>query len=222
MRHMPAPFHDRPVAGPVASPPRVAGLVLAAGAGTRFGMPKALATAPDGRGWLEIAARRLGDAGCAPVLLVLAPDSIAELARTDPGPARHGIARARRGLGDRGTVVVAERWREGQSASLRAGLEAAAGTDVEAVLVTLVDLPGASGEAERRLLGVFDGAASLARAVDGGRPAHPVLIGRDHWAALAASLSGDRGARDYLRAHGAVDVDITGLGGADDVDSPEG
>ena len=53
-----------------------------------------------------------------------------------------------------------------------------------------------------------------------GRPAHPVLIGRDHWAALAATLVGDAGARGYLRANGAVEVDITGLGGADDIDVP--
>ena len=118
-------------------------------------------------------------------------------------------------------AVVAEDWAEGMGASLRAGLDAvASATLADAVLVTLVDLPSASPEAERRVLAAVDGTASLARAVDDGRPAHPVLIGRDHWAALAATLVGDAGARGYLRANGAVEVDITGLGGADDIDVP--
>jgi nicotine blue oxidoreductase len=35
----------------------------------------------------------------------------------------------------------------------------------------------------------------------GDRRGHPVLLGRDHWDGVAASATGDRGARDYLRAH---------------------
>ena len=194
MRDMPAPIPERPGA--------VAGLVLAAGAGRRFGMPKALASTPDDRAWLAIAAERLRSAGCDPVIVVLGAD--ADRAEDAvPGWAR---------------MIVADDWAAGQSASLRAGLEAVALTDAAAVLITLVDLPDASVEAERRVLGAFDGTASLARAVDDGRPAHPVLIGRDHWGPLADSLRGDRGARDYLRTTGARPIDVTGLGGADDVD----
>jgi nicotine blue oxidoreductase len=33
------------------------------------------------------------------------------------------------------------------------------------------------------------------------RRGHPVLLGRDHWSGVAAAATGDRGARDYLRAH---------------------
>ncbi|WP_316296356.1 NTP transferase domain-containing protein, partial [Clavibacter michiganensis] len=50
---------------------RIAGVVLAAGAGTRYGGPKALATHPDGTPWLATAIRALADAGCSPVLVVL-------------------------------------------------------------------------------------------------------------------------------------------------------
>ena len=175
----------------------VAGVVLAAGAGTRFGMPKALARTPDGRPWVEIAAERLRAAGCSPVIVVLGAglrDGVAEPAGVRAHEAQDGaLPESRRGeFGDPresvpawAEVAVAEDWADGQSASLLAGLAAVAETEVDAVLITLVDLPGASPEAERRVLGALAGTASLARAVDSGRPAHPVLIGRDHWRRLA-------------------------------------
>jgi nicotine blue oxidoreductase len=57
----------------------------------------------------------------------------------------------------------------------------------------------------------------------GGRRGHPVLLGRDHWAGVAASAAGDHGARDYLRAHaGTVQVVAVGDVADDvDVDTPE-
>lgn len=120
---------------------------------------------------------------------------------------------------DGAQVVVAEDWAEGMSASLRRGLAAATETDATAVLVTLVDLPHLLPEALHRVTAAASGPAALARAVDGGHPGHPVLIGRDHWPALAASLAGDTGARAYLTAAGAVLVDCTGLGSGRDVDA---
>ena len=59
---------------------------------------------------------------------------------------------------------------------------------------------------------------ALARAVYGGEPGHPVLVGRAHWRPLADAVRGDTGAGPYLRAHAAVAVDCTDLGGGDDVD----
>jgi CTP:molybdopterin cytidylyltransferase MocA len=53
------------------SPSGVCGLVLAAGAGTRFGGPKALAREPDGTPWIALAVRMLRAAGCDPVLIAL-------------------------------------------------------------------------------------------------------------------------------------------------------
>jgi nicotine blue oxidoreductase len=35
----------------------------------------------------------------------------------------------------------------------------------------------------------------------GDRRGHPVLLGREHWAGVIESATGDRGARDYLRGH---------------------
>ena len=62
--------------------------------------------------------------------------------------------------------------------------------------------------------------APLARAVFDGRPGHPVLIARHHWTPAAATLSGDRGARAYLDAHGVVDVECGDLYDGHDVDTP--
>jgi nicotine blue oxidoreductase len=63
--------------------------------------------------------------------------------------------------------------------------------------------------------------ASLAAAAYGGERGHPVLFGRDHWAGIAASASGDRGARAYLREHaGAVElVECGDIAEAFDIDT---
>jgi CTP:molybdopterin cytidylyltransferase MocA len=209
-------------------PGRAVGIVLAGGAGTRFGMPKALARADDGTPWLELACRALLDGGCDDVLVVLGAraDEAQELV---PGSV---------------TAVVAADWASGIAASLRAGLAAAgsatvaesvtaagattsgrpagSATGADVAVVTLVDLPGLRADAVRRVLGVSgepDAARhTLARAVYGGEPGHPVLVGRAHWQPLADAVRGDTGAGPYLRAHAAVAVDCTDLGGGDDVD----
>jgi CTP:molybdopterin cytidylyltransferase MocA len=174
----------------------ISGIVLAAGAGTRAGGPKALLRMPDGRPWLEVAASMLFDAGCDRVVVVLG--SMARLARPLVPPAAE--------------VVIADDWALGMSESLRTGLAAASG---DAALITLVDLPDLPVAVALRIAAGAN-AASLRQAVFGGRPGHPVLIGRDHWMPAAATLSGDRGARDYLTAHGAEQVECGDLwNGAD-------
>ena len=100
----------------------VTGIVLAAGAGTRAGGPKALLRMPDGTPWLELACAFLAASGCDRVVAVLGAQ--ANIARPLVPPSTE--------------VLVAADWEQGMSASLRAGLAAATG---EAALVTLVDLP---------------------------------------------------------------------------------
>jgi CTP:molybdopterin cytidylyltransferase MocA len=182
------------------------GMVLAAGAGSRFGMPKALARTDAGTPWLELACRALADGGCGEVIVVLG-------ARADE---------ARRLVPAYVRPVVAPEWRSGIAASLRTVLAAAGETGADAAVVSLVDLPGLRPDAVRRVLGSVprpDGARqALVRATYGGRPGHPVLVGRAHWPALAAAVHGDTGAGPYLREHGALTVDCTDLGGGDDVD----
>ncbi|TCI98697.1 nucleotidyltransferase family protein [Aeromicrobium sp. IC_218] len=177
----------------------VVGLVLAAGAGRRFGGPKALARDASGRPWLQLAHDALAEGGCPHVTVVLGA----------------GAEEARSLVPDGARVVVAPDWQRGQSASLAVGLRAL--PPAAAVAVTLVDLPGQRAEAVAR---VVRGAstASLRRAVFAGRPGHPVLLGRDHWSALLDVLAGDEGARPYLRVHDVTAVDCTDLGGGQDVD----
>ena len=113
-----------------ASPARLCGLVLAAGAGTRFGGPKALAREPDGSPWIALAVRMLTDAGCDHVLVALGASADEAEALVPAGAA----------------VVRVDGWREGLSATLRAGLDAASALSADAVLVTPVDTPSAPSE----------------------------------------------------------------------------
>lgn len=189
----------------------VAGLLLAAGAGRRFGGPKALVT-HGGVLWVDRAAAVLRDAGCAPVVVVLGASA--------------SSVRARAAL-DGCVVVDNPDWATGMGSSLRAGLAALTGGEVgavvdavvDAVVVLPVDTPGVTVAAVERL-GALASPTALARASYGGAPGHPVLLGSAHWAAVAASAVGDAGARDYLRAHGALDVPCGDVADGDDVDHP--
>ncbi|KAA0921702.1 nucleotidyltransferase family protein [Streptomyces apricus] len=165
---------------------RVAALLLAAGGGRRLGgRPKAL-LGHRGRPLVEYAAGVLREGGCARVHVVLG--------------ARADTVRERAMLP--GCVLVDNpRWEEGMGSSLRAGLESLRGTGARAALVALVDQPGIGAEAVARLLAAYDSPATLASAAYGGRRGHPVLLGADHWAGVAATATGDQGARAYLKAH---------------------
>ncbi len=176
------------------------GLLLAAGEGRRFGGPKALARDDDGTSWLLRAVQALRP--CEEIVVVLGAH-----ARRASALLPMSVSRIR-----------ADDWAEGMSASLRAGLEALARTDHDSVLVSLVDLPDVDAAVVDRLAGTATGAGDLARAAYDGVPGHPVLLGRDHWAGVVASATGDRGARDYLAAHEVDLVECGDLGTGADVD----
>ncbi|MEV6814374.1 nucleotidyltransferase family protein [Micromonospora sp. NPDC051296] len=160
---------------------RVAGLVLAAGAGRRYGGPKAPV-------FLGQALRTLRDGNCDPIIAVLGA----------------GARQARAAVDLAGVQVVDNPgWAEGMASSLRRGITAAARIpEVSAVCVHLVDMPGVSATAVARLLAQAH-AGCLIRAHYDGEPGHPVVLGRDHWAEIVATVRGDQGARAYLRRHAA-------------------
>jgi CTP:molybdopterin cytidylyltransferase MocA len=103
------------------------------------------------------------------------------------------------------------------ASSLRAGLAALAGTGAVAAVILLVDMPGVTPAAVRRIA-AHAAPGALVIGGYGDRRGHPVLLGRDHWAGAAAAATGDRGARDYLRAN-ADSVRVVPVGDvADDTD----
>jgi CTP:molybdopterin cytidylyltransferase MocA len=177
------------------------GLLLAAGAGRRMGRPKALVDS-----WLRHGVAALTDGGCAEVTVVLGAAAEEAVVLLD---------------GLRVDVIVAEEWSTGMGASLRAGLEGLSSLSPvpEAALVSLVDLPDVGPGVVRRLLATPADTTTLRRAAYAGGPGHPVLIGRDHWVGVAASATGDRGARGYLAGHEVELVDCTDLATGRDVDT---
>ncbi|MDJ0395871.1 nucleotidyltransferase family protein [Rhodococcus sp. G-MC3] len=158
----------------------VIGVLLAAGAGSRYGSPKVLA---HGGEWLAVAVRALLDGGCTEVLVVLgAADAVM------PAGAR---------------ALHAGEWATGMSASLNVGL-AAAGDSAFAV-VHVVDTPDVGADVVRAVLSAArDSASGIARAVFAGSPGHPVVFAREHWKEVMATSTGDKGARDFLRARSDV------------------
>jgi nicotine blue oxidoreductase len=175
----------------------VAGLVLAAGAGTRFGQPKAPVVL-DGERMVDHAVRVLSEGGCAPVVVVLG---------------------AWVGEVDGADIIVNDDWPEGMGSSLRAGLAALSEqTTAEAVIVTLVDLPGLTAEAVRRVAGTD---ADLVVACYSGERGHPVKLARRHWAEVIAVARGDEGARRLLRDRDdVVLVEVGDVAEGYDVDVP--
>ena len=181
----------------------VAGVVLAAGAGSRFGMPKALVEY-DGSLLVERAARVLAAGSCDPVLVVI-------------GAAADEV-RARAALDDARTVLNPD-WRTGMGSSVRTGLDALGPTSTTGALMLPVDMPGVSAEAVQRVA-AHASPTALAAASYGGRRSHPVLLGRAHWAGAAASATGDVGARDYLRTRTVTMVDCGDVSNGLDIDRP--
>jgi molybdenum cofactor cytidylyltransferase/nicotine blue oxidoreductase len=126
---------------------------------------------------------------------------------------------------DGATVLANEDWETGMASSLRTGLEGLRGWPgrVDAALLLLVDMPGMTPAALERVAAHASPAALAVATYDGVR-SHPVLIGREHWAGVIETATGDEGARRYLAAHSAtgevVEVDCTGLADPADLDVP--
>ncbi|MEY9858454.1 CTP:molybdopterin cytidylyltransferase MocA [Catenulispora sp. GAS73] len=178
---------------------RITGIVLAAGAATRFGGGKAVARF-QGERLVDRAVATLTAGGCDRVLVVVGA--------LDVGAVHHAI------------LVLNSDWQTGMGSSLRAGLSAA--RDAEAVVVTLVDQPLIGAEAVKRLVEAWRDGAPIAVATYEGRRAHPVLFGREAVADLLPTLTGDAGARDFLASRSdVVAVDCTDTGRPDDVDTVE-
>jgi CTP:molybdopterin cytidylyltransferase MocA len=179
----------------------IGGLVLAAGAGTRFGGYKQLALL-DGRPLLEHSVQAMTASPVGRVLVVLGSDAEDVAAGIDL---------------DGAEVLVCRRWQEGQSASLACGLAELA--DCEAVVVTLGDQPRISPDAIRRVIAARGEGVAAVRATYGGEPGHPVLLENDLFERLR-NVTGDHGARNLILSVPTREVPCDDLCGGEDVDTP--
>ena len=178
---------------------RLAGLVLAAGEGRRFGGPKALVEL-EGERLVDRAVRVLREGGCDPVYVVAGAVQLAV-----PGAVE---------------VANAE-WRTGMASSLRAGL-AGLPEDVDAVVISLVDQPGIGAEAVARVAAGLHSGSQLVVATYAGSRRNPVGIARSLWEAVLVEAAGDSGARSFIAAHPdlVTPVECGDIADPVDVDTP--
>jgi len=185
----------------------VAGVLLAAGQGSRFGRPKALVEL-DGQTLAERGVTLLRAGGTDPVLIVT------------------GAAQVELRPKHQARTVYNREWRTGMGSSLRAALRALteleAGPEIGAVVVALADQPLVGAEAVGRLIAAYRAGAGVAVAAYGGKPRNPVLLAREHWPEVIATATGDQGARAFLRARPELVtlVECGDTGRPDDIDTP--
>jgi molybdenum cofactor cytidylyltransferase len=178
-------------------------VVLAAGAGRRFGATKQLAEL-DGKPLLQHAVdAQLAVPALEKIVVVLGHDAPRILSAVDFGNA---------------DPVVIDDWSEGQAASLRAGLGAVPAA--EAALITLGDQPYITPQVVAMVLDHRRRFTAAVRATYGGAPGHPVLLERDLFADVM-QLEGDVGARDLLASVAVREVEAGNLCSPFDVDTKE-
>lgn len=153
------------------------GVVLAAGAGLRFGGPKA-PYVYEGERLVDRAVANLRNGGCDRVIVVLGA-WVGEVPGADE-------------------VLLNPDWEEGLSTSLATAIEGVIDSTADRIALTLVDLPGLTPLAVSRVLA---SKSELAIATYKDAPTHPVLLSRVHWLPILTSLGGNSGAREYLKAH---------------------
>lgn len=180
------------------------GIVLAAGASTRMGQPKARLEV-EGQTFLERAVHLLREAGCRYVVAVVDDDDwtvrLADVSGAEP--------------------VINDAKNSEQIDSLRLGIRNLP-ADSEAVVVLPVDFPRIQANTVRQLISEFSrGNAAIANPARKGTAGHPVIFARSVWPEL---LEGDLpdGARSVIAAHedDTLVIDVTDDGVLIDIDTP--
>lgn len=179
----------------------VAGVVLAAGAGSRFGGTKQLARL-EGRPLVAHVVATAVEAGLEPVLVVVGHDAEAVTAAVG------GTAR----------IVVNPGHDEGQASSLRAAVGTLSTGPEDGLVVLLADEPGVTVAAVEAVRAALVDGAEVARAVYDDRPGHPVGLARSVWPDVLG-VRGDEGARQLFDRLDVTSVPITGSAPVD-VDTP--
>ena len=189
-------------------------LVLAAGKSSRMGRTKALLPiGASGETFLTRIVRVLREAAVDRIVVVIGGDAAA---------VRASLPRDDASL----TAVENPHYEEGQLSSLLVGLHAIEQRfdDVEAVIVTLVDLPLISAATTRAVLDAFRATptAPLVRPRRGERHGHPAIFNRSIFGELRRA-DPSKGAKPVVHAHAAdeVHVDVDDEGAFIDIDTPE-
>ncbi len=184
--------------------------VLAAGKSTRMGRPKATLPLDDADTFLTRIIRTFQEAQVDDVVVVLGHEAQAILKSLEQS-----------GLSPR--FVVNEQFESGQLSSVLAGLRAIDRPGVNAMLMTLVDVPLVSAATVRAVLDRYRTTrAPVVRPVRGALHGHPVLVDRSLFDKIRAA-DPQRGAKPIIRAHvsAAGDVEVEDEGAFFDVDTPE-
>ena len=178
-----------------------AGLILAAGAGTRFGEQTKQLAVLRGKPLLQHAVDSM-NAALERAVVVLGHDADSIRAAVDFG---------------RAEVVLCADWALGQGYSLRRGV--AALPDASAVVVTLGDQPFITPAV---ITGALDRLAGhdAVRAVYDGAPGHPVVLSRRVLDAVP-ELQGDAGARELLARFEVGKWEAGHLASAADIDTQD-
>jgi molybdenum cofactor cytidylyltransferase len=181
-------------------------IVLAAGASTRMGRPKALLEAGD-RTFIRRILDTLRAAGVPDAVVVVRAGQDTIVAEVEAS----GFGR----------TVLNPRADEGQLSSLITGLDAIDRPGVDAALVTLCDAPLIGAAAVRILLErAAVSTAPVVRAVHQGRHGHPVIFKRQLFDPLRRADPA-AGAKAIVRSVPVEDVETGDPGVVDDVDTPE-
>ncbi|MGI8860926.1 MAG: nucleotidyltransferase family protein [Rubrobacteraceae bacterium] len=181
----------------------VSAILLAAGAGSRFGGGKLLAPYR-GHPLVEAVLSELRGAPVDEIIVVLGKS------------ARDEGERLRRVCLLYGARIAGNpKWEEGISTSVKRGLSACA-PDARAAVILLGDQPLVGAAAVARLVRAFERGTEVAAATYGGRLRNPVLFSRGVWPMLEVELSGDEGARRFLREHKDLVTEVP----CDDVADP--
>jgi molybdenum cofactor cytidylyltransferase len=187
---------------------RVSAIVLAAGASRRLGQPKQIIGFA-GEALLERALRLAREAGAGPVFAVLGANFAricAAISFNDAIP------------------VFNERWEQGMSSSIQAGLREldVRAPESEAALILACDQPRLTAEHLRALIEAFtrQGTSSIAASAYAETLGIPAVFPRMAFPDLHA-LVGDRGARSLLKRSPCPIVSVPFAGGEVDIDTPE-
>jgi len=183
----------------------VAAVVLAAGASRRLGQPKQLLML-DGETLLARSVRLAGEAGAAPVIVVIG-------ANADLIGAAVPV--------DSADVVKNEEWEQGIASSIHAGVNSL-DADARGVLILACDQPRLSAEHLRGLIETFaaQSETSIVASAYSGVLGIPAVFPREAFPQLLA-LRGDKGARALLVRPPCPLITIPFPGGEVDIDRPD-